>query len=160
MNSFKNRLLFNITYYFLWVAYFLFARFLFLSYYFDKTSELGFLTTLKTFLYGIQLDFSFAAYLAAIPFLIILFSIWIPKKIIINLIKGYTFLVIFGVNLFMLIDIVLYKSWGVRIDSTLVSYINNPKIMLASVSTTQLIGGVLIWIIISLFVIYFFFLKS
>lgn len=156
MNSFKNRLLFNITYYFLWVAYFLFARFLFLSYYFDKTSELGFLTTLKTFLYGIQLDFSFAAYLAAIPFLIILFSIWIPKKIIINLIKGYTFLVIFGVNLFMLIDIVLYKSWGVRIDSTLVSYINNPKIMLASVSTTQLIGGVLIWIIISLFVIYFF----
>lgn len=156
MNSFKNRLLFNITYYFLWVAYFLFARFLFLSYYFDKTSELGFITTLKTFLYGIQLDFSFAAYLAAIPFLIILFSIWIPKKIIINLIKGYTFLVIFGVNLFMLIDIVLYKSWGVRIDSTLVSYINNPKIMLASVSTTQLIGGVLIWIIISLFVIYFF----
>lgn len=82
MTNFKNRFLFSITYYFLWVVYFLLARFLFLLYYFDKTSELSFFTTLKTFVYGIQLDFSFAAYLAAIPFLVILLSIWIPKKVI------------------------------------------------------------------------------
>ena len=55
----------------------------------------------------------------------------------------------------MLIDIVLYKSWGVRIDSTLLSYINNPKIMLASVSTSNLLEGYLIWIIISFIVIIF-----
>lgn len=156
MNNFKNRLLFNITYYLLWVVYFFFARFLFLTYYFDKTSNLGFATTLKTFLYGVQLDFSFAAYLAAIPFLIIIFSLWVPKKIISLLIKGYTFLIVFMVNLLMLIDIVLYKSWGVRIDSTLLSYISNPKIMLASVSTTQLLGGIFIWILISIFFVYFF----
>ena len=156
MNTLKNRLLFNITYYLLWVLYFLFARFLFLSYYFEKTTELGFTTSLKTFLYGIQLDFSFAAYLAAIPFLIILFSIWIPKKIIKNIIKGYTFPIIFIINLFMLIDIILYKSWGVRIDSTLLNYINTPKIMMASVSTLQLVGGILIWIFLSLTVVYFF----
>ena len=79
MTNFKNRVLFNIVYYFLWVAYFLVARLLFLSYYFDKTSELGFSTALKTFIYGIQLDFSFAAYIAAIPFLIGLLSIFINK---------------------------------------------------------------------------------
>ncbi|CAM1347328.1 LTA synthase family protein [Tenacibaculum insulae] len=156
MNSFKNRFLFNITYYFLWVAYFLFARFLFLAYYFDKTAELGIATTLKTFLYGIKLDFSFAAYLAAIPFLIIIFSIWVPKKIINKLIKTYTVLILFAVNLFMLIDITLYKSWGVRIDSTVLNYINTPKAMLASVTTIQLIGGILIWIFISVFTIYCF----
>ncbi len=156
MNSFKNRFLFNCTYYLLWVAYFFFARFLFLTYYFDKTSELGFVTALKTFLYGVQLDFSFAAYLSAIPFLIILFSIWIPKKYISSIIKGYTFLIIFIVNLFMLVDIILYKSWGVRIDTTLLNYMNAPKIMMASVSTFQLIGGILVWLFISLIVIYFF----
>lgn len=156
MNSFKNRFLFNVTYYFLWVTYFLLARFLFLTFYFDKTIELGFITILKTFLYGIQLDFSFAAYLTAIPFLIIIFSIWIPKKIISYFIKTYTFILIFGITLLMLIDIILYKSWGVRIDATLVSYLSNPKLMLASVATIQLIGGVFIWILISLIIIYFF----
>lgn len=140
----------------MWVVYFLFARLLFLSYYIDKTSELNFVTTLKTFLYGIQLDFSFAAYIAAIPFLINLLSIWIPNKIINKLIKGYTFPIIFIINLFMLIDIVLYKSWGVRIDSTLLNYINTPKAMLASVSTIQLVGGISIWVILSLGVAYCF----
>ena len=156
MNSFKNRFLFNVTYYFLWVAYFLFARFLFLAYYFDKTSELSFITTFKTFSYGIKLDYSFSAYLAAIPFLIIVFSIWIPKKIISTLIKAYTFPIIFIINLLMLIDISLYKSWGVRIDSTLLNYLNTPKAMLASVTTLQLVGSVLAWVIISLVVILFF----
>lgn len=156
MNNLKNRVFFNITYYILWVVYFLFARFLFLTYYFDKTSELGFTTTLKTFLYGIQLDFSFAAYIAAIPFLFIIFSLWVNKKIISNSIKAFTFPVVFIVNLFMLIDIILYKSWGVRIDATLLNYASNPKIMMASVATSQLVGGVLIWILISLATCYAF----
>lgn len=156
MTNFKNRVLFNIVCYFLWVAYFLAARLLFLSYYFDKTSELGFSTVLKTFIYGIQLDFSFAAYIAAIPFLIGLLSIFINKNIILKLIKGYTFPVIFVINLFLLIDIVLYKSWGVRIDSTLLNYINTPKAMLASISNTLLFSGILIWLLLSFITIYIF----
>ena len=156
MTNFKNRVLFNIVYYFLWVAYFLVARLLFLSYYFDKTSELGFSTALKTFIYGIQLDFSFAAYIAAIPFLIGLLSIFINKNIILKLIKGYTFPVIFVINLLLLIDIVLYKSWGVRIDSTLLNYINTPKAMLASISNTLLFSGILIWLLLSFITIYIF----
>ncbi|CAM1348660.1 Phosphoglycerol transferase MdoB [Tenacibaculum ascidiaceicola] len=156
MTNFKNRFLFSITYYFLWVIYFLLARFLFLLYYFDKTSELSFFTTLKTFIYGIQLDFSFAAYLAAIPFLVILLSIWIPKKIIGYIIKGYTFPILLVINLFMLTDISLYKFWGVRIDVTVLNYINTPKAMLASVSTLQLIGGLFAWILLSAVAIYLF----
>ncbi|RKF02998.1 phosphoglycerol transferase MdoB-like AlkP superfamily enzyme [Tenacibaculum lutimaris] len=156
MNKFKSRFLLSITYYFLWVIYFLFARFLFLVYYYEKTSELSFFTTLKTFVYGIKLDFSFAAYLAAIPFFIILFSIWIPKKITSYLIKGYTFPIILIVNLFMLTDIALYKFWGVRIDVTVLNYINTPKAMLASVSTLQLVGGIIIWVLLSTATIYFF----
>ncbi|WGH76557.1 sulfatase-like hydrolase/transferase [Tenacibaculum tangerinum] len=156
MNNLKNRFLFTATYYFLWVLYFLLARLLFLLYYFDKTSELSFSTTLQTFLYGIQLDFSFAAYLAIIPFLIALFSIWIPKKIISYLIKGYTFPILTVINLLMLIDISLYNFWGVRIDATVLNYINTPKAMLASISTLQLVVGIFVWIVISLVAIFYF----
>ncbi|WP_408024437.1 LTA synthase family protein [Tenacibaculum sediminilitoris] len=129
---------------------------MFLLYYFDKTSELSFITVLKTFVYGIQLDFSFAAYLAIIPFLIILLSIWIPKKTISYIIKGYTFPILLVINLFMLIDISLYKFWGVRIDATVLNYINTPKAMLASISALQLITGILAWILLSLTTFYCF----
>ena len=82
MKSFKNRLLFNIFYFLLWVGYFVFARLFFLLFYFDKTQELGLVTILKTFMYGARLDFSFASYLSCIPFLLIIFSVFVnPKKI-------------------------------------------------------------------------------
>lgn len=56
----------------------------------------------------------------------------------------------------MIIDIVLYKSWGARIDATLLNYINTPKVMLASVSALTLFMGILIWVALSILVCYFF----
>ncbi|WP_431164513.1 LTA synthase family protein [Tenacibaculum halocynthiae] len=156
MKSLKNRLSLSFNYFVLWLLYFSFSRFLFLAFYYDKTFDLDFITILKTFLHGLKLDASFSGYLSLIPFLIFLFSIWIPKKIVALLIKSYTYPVIFIINLFMLIDIVLYKSWGVRIDSTLLTYINTPKIMLASVTVTMLIGGIISWLVISGFTTYLF----
>ena len=159
MKTLKNRFLFNLNYFFLWVGYFLIARAIFLLFYFDKTSELSNLEIFKTFAIGVKLDFSFAAYLSLIPFLIIIFSVWTSKKPIVTIIKTYTFPIIFIINLLVLIDVMLYKSWGVRIDSTLLTYINTPKIMLASVTTLQLIGGILIWILSS-FAVCFWFAKK
>ena len=156
MNVLKNRFLFNLTYFFQWVAYFFIGRAIFLLFYFDKTSELSNFEIFKTFAFGVKLDFSFAGYLSLIPFLIIIFSVWVSKKSILKIIKGYTFPIIFIINLLILIDVMLYKSWGVRIDSTLLNYINTPKIMLASVSTLQLVGGVLIWLLTSIVVCFWF----
>ncbi|MDY0781078.1 LTA synthase family protein [Tenacibaculum sp. IB213877] len=156
MKSLKNRLLFSVSYFFLWIIYFAFARLIFLVFYYDKTKELDFLTILKTFFFGSKLDISFTGYIVAFPFLLILLSIWIPKKIISAILKSYTFIILFLITFLMLIDVVLYKSWGVRIDSTLLNYINTPKIMLASVSTGLLVGGIFIWIALSLFIAYLF----
>jgi len=153
MKSIKNRLLFNLSYFAMWVLYFLFARIFFLLFHFKKTSELGFLTTLKTFFYGIQLDLSFAGYLSIIPFLLILLSIFIPSKIASFLIKIFTYLTVFILTLLLLTDASLYSSWGVRIDKTLLTYINTPKIMLASVSGFQLFLGLSFWLILSVMTI-------
>nr|WP_100210919.1 alkaline phosphatase family protein [Tenacibaculum maritimum] len=156
MNTLSKRILFNIKYFLMWVGYFLITRFLFLLFYSQKTSELDFISILKTFVYGIRLDISFTGYLCLIPFLIVISSIWVSKKICSLLIKGYTYSLLFIINLLVLIDIVLYKSWGVRIDTTLLTYINTPKIMLASISTGALIGSFAIWITSSLLFAWFF----
>ena len=154
MKKFKNRLLFNIYYFLLWIGYFVFTRFFFLFFYFDQTKELGFLTTLKTFVYGLQLDTSFTAYLCFIPFLLMMISVFVDSKKIGTIIKWYSSILIVIFNLLLIIDANLYQSWGTRLDATLLTYLNTPEVMVASASTYQIISGTVFWIVIS-----FFFIK-
>ncbi|WP_245893511.1 LTA synthase family protein [Polaribacter butkevichii] len=149
MKTFKNRLLFNIYYFLLWIGYFAFARFFFLLFYFDNTKDLGFLTTLNTFIYGLRLDSSFAAYLCFIPFLAILFSVFINPKKIGVIIKWYSATLIIILSLLLIIDASLYQSWGTRLDTSFLKYLNTPEIMIASASTFQKITGTFFWVIIS-----------
>ncbi|MDP5105943.1 MAG: sulfatase-like hydrolase/transferase [Polaribacter sp.] len=149
MKYFKNRLLFNIYYFLFWVAYFVFARLFFLVYYFERTQELDILTILKTFLYGLQLDISFTAYIAFIPFLLIIFSTFINPKVIVKIIKWYTIPILVFINLMLMIDAGLYQAWGVRLDTSLLPYLNTPLLMVSTVSTIHLIVGVFTWWFIS-----------
>ncbi len=147
MKTFKNRLLFNIFYFLLWISYFAFARLFFLLFYFNKTKELGFLTTIKTFFYGFRLDNSFSAYLCFIPFLLIIFTVFINSKKIALIIKWYSAITLIFLNLMLIIDANLYHSWGTRLDTTLLTYLNTPEIMLASTSKFQMISGIIFLII-------------
>tara|TARA_R110001592_G_scaffold52658_11_gene161522 strand:- start:5890 stop:7749 length:1860 start_codon:yes stop_codon:yes gene_type:complete len=146
---FKNRILFNIYYFLFWIVYFVFARLFFLVYYFDKTQELDNYTILKTFLYGLQLDASFTAYISFIPFLLLIFSTFINPKIIVKVIKWYTIPVLIFISLMLMIDAGLYQAWGVRLDTSLLPYLNTPQLMVSSASTFQLAFGVFAWWLIT-----------
>lgn len=150
MRTLKERCFLGFQYFIFWLVYFALARGIFLGFYYHKTAELDWNTILGTFGYGLKLDISFTGYLCLIPFLLLTLSVFLPQKFLKLTLKGYTFLVLVVINLFMLIDVILYKSWGVRIDDTLLNYINTPKIMLASVSIELLIGGILIWLGLSI----------
>lgn len=149
MGALRKILYFYLSYFFKWVLYFIIARFFFLTYYFEKTVELNWKTILQIPVQGLKLDLSFSAYLCAIPFLIIAFSIWIPKNITKILLKTSTFPFVFFISLLLLFDLALYGPWGIRIDATPLTYINTPKEMLASVPTTQIIWVTLLWLVIS-----------
>jgi phosphoglycerol transferase MdoB-like AlkP superfamily enzyme len=149
MKNILNRLLFNVKYYLFWVLYFVFARGFFLIYYFDKTNELSFTTTIQTFAEGIQLDLSFAAYLVIIPFLLITVSIVMYPKGILKFIKAYTYILIVVISLLLLIDAGLYQAWGLRLDASLLDYLNTPTLMISSTSTFQLVSGIIGWFLIS-----------
>lgn len=149
MKPFKNRFLYNLYYFLFWILYFVFARFFFLIYYVDKTQELELSTIGKTFLYGLRLDASFAAYLSTIPFLLIMFSVIFNPKVILKIIKWYTYIIIIFISLLLLIDAGLYQAWGVRLDTSLLPYLNTPELMISSTSTFQLVSGIIGWILIS-----------
>ena len=150
MKGFKNKFLFFLSYFLLWIGYFVFSRTVFLLFYYDKTLELGLETTLKTFLYGLRLDLSFASYLSVIPFFLILFSFFIKPVKIHKTIKWYSYLLLILINLLLIIDIGLYQTWGVRIDRTLLTYVDTPELMLASVSAFKMITGSVVWVVISI----------
>ena len=149
MRTFKNRLIFNSSYFLLWIGYFTFARLFFLLFYIDKTKEIGFLTALKTFIYGIQLDISFAAYLCFLPFLLMIFSVFVSSKKIGIIIKWYSAILIIFLSILLIIDASLYQSWGTRLDTAILKYLNTPKLMIASVSSFQMVSGIIFWVLIS-----------
>ncbi|MFK8058713.1 MAG: LTA synthase family protein [Polaribacter sp.] len=149
MKGFKSRCIFIIYYYLFWVCYFIFSRVFFLGYYYEKTQELGFSTSIKTFLYGLQLDISFAAYLSILPFLMMIISSLVISKNIFKILKWYTFLLLLIINLLLLIDAGLYQAWGIRIDSSLLPYLNTPELMIATVSSLHLFLGICAWAILT-----------
>jgi phosphoglycerol transferase MdoB-like AlkP superfamily enzyme len=53
------------------------------------------------------------------------------------------------INLMLLIDAGLYQAWGVRLDASLLPYLNTPELMISSTSTFQLVSGVFFWFSIS-----------
>ena len=156
MKNFKKRLLFNVYYFVLWVGYFIFLRLFFLLYHIDKTKELDLFTTIKTFLYGLQLDIAFTAYLSIIPFLFMILSVFISSKKIGTIIKFYSYILLVFINLLILIDAGLYQSWGVRLDTSILPYLNTPELMVASVSGFHLILGILFWVLFSFITIKIF----
>src|SRR6056300_1011621 len=149
MKIILNKLSVLLKCFLFWIVFFVFARLFFLLFYLDKSIEIGLKNVFLSFVYGIQLDLSFAAYLCLFPFLLISFSFFFEKNIIKKILNFYSITVIIFCSLMMVIDVGLYKAWGVRIDSTFLNYINTPELMLASVSITQLVLGTLAWVLIS-----------
>lgn len=140
----------------MWVAYFALSRIWFLVYYAERTEELDWKTIIQIPLQGLRLDLSFAAYLSIIPFLFFSFSSWISQKYTRKIIKVFTIIMLFFINLLMLIDLELYGSWGMRLDSTPLMYLNTPLEMIASISTVALIISIFVWLISSLLYAYLF----
>jgi phosphoglycerol transferase MdoB-like AlkP superfamily enzyme len=156
MKIILNKLSVLLKYFLFWIVFFVFGRLIFLLFYFDKSIEIGLKNVFLSFVYGIQLDLSFTAYLCLFPFLLISFIFFISKIVIKKILNFYSITVIIFCSLMMVIDVGLYKAWGVRIDSTFLNYINTPELMLASVSITQLVLGTLAWVLISFIFIKFY----
>ena len=94
--------------------------------------------------HGLILDIAIAGYLTIIPALIFIASLWIESKAIGWIWKGYVGIVAFVSSLAYVANIALYGFWGFPLDNTPLLYIKtSPSDAMASVTTWQLIGGLL-----------------
>ncbi|HYH13861.1 MAG TPA: sulfatase-like hydrolase/transferase [Flavisolibacter sp.] len=150
-----SRVKFLLIYLLSWVLLFEIFRFIFLIYHFDAANQLSVSTTLLTFLYGLRMDLSTAAYITLPVCLFVLASLAIPffrRRIVYNV---YTALLLFIIVLIVTADLEVYKQWAFRIDATPLKYLSSPKEAWASVSHLPLF-----WILLAVTMFYIGLLVS
>jgi phosphoglycerol transferase MdoB-like AlkP superfamily enzyme len=115
-----------------WVLVFVIGKAFFLAYHSNKTATLTFGEIVQVFTYGLRLDFSMAAYISVLPFLILLFTPPLPRNFSRHFINSYAVLITLLITLLNTVDLHLYGIWGFKLDSTPIQYLNTPAEMAAS----------------------------
>lgn len=105
---------------------------MFLIYHLDKSADLTSGEVIDTFLYGLRLDASFAAYISTIPFLIALLAVYWKKLPAPKIVRYYTVVILAFLSVLLSTDLELYSHWGFRLDASALTYLSSPAEMAAS----------------------------
>lgn len=105
-----------------------------------------------SFLYGLRLDLSMAAYISVIPLLLSMLAQSNASKVVNRMMIGYTYVVLTLVTILSLIDAQLYAFWGQKIDAYASSFAKFPKDML-SFSGVASVGKLVFFLFLSFFAI-------
>ncbi len=135
----KLRVLFLLKYFLFWTCTFIIAKLAFLFYQHAQSFALSPGTWLNILVHGLKLDISMAGYFTLLPGIVLLFTAFLNYKPAYTIINIYTVLIIIVFLLITLVDLELYKYWGVRLDSTPLRFLAKPKETLASTSLFTLI---------------------
>ena len=155
MNKTSNKLLIIITSFLLYLGIFLFIQKpIFMMYNTTETGLMTFHNLFDIYYNGIALDLAASAYLTAVPWCIVVASLFFPSFHYVKALKIYNFVMSFILSIIIVVDTSLYEFWMFKLDSTVFMYINDPKNAMASVSVGYVIIR-LIWIIIQACILYF-----
>lgn len=131
----KKRIAYISLYFFTVLLIFLVQKPLFMLYNGAIDKGLGWTDCLQVMLHGASLDAATAGYLTALPFLVILISIWFKSFPLKKILWGYYVIIAFLISVVFVVDMALYTFWGFKLDASVFLYIDSPKEALASVST-------------------------
>lgn len=104
---------------------------------------------LQVLWHGLSLDLTTAAYLTALPWLVVLVSIWLKHFPLRKMLTAYYALAAFLVSLIFLVDMGLYPFWGFKLDASIFLYLDAPKQALASVSVGFILLRVAVILLLS-----------
>ncbi len=140
----RGRVYLFISLFLLWTFIGVFSKLVFLAVYASIIDGIGASDWWDVIWHGLVLDVAIAGYLTIIPALFFIASLWIESKTIGWIWKGYVGIVAFISSLAYVANIALYGFWGFPLDNTPLLYIKtSPSDAMASVTTGQLIGGLL-----------------
>ena len=153
----RKRLEFIALYGLSWIVLFQFFRIIFLVYHFKKALELPSELWVSSALHGLRMDISFAAYIAVIPALLLIFTArkwrWYTQ-----IIRVFTFIISFIIVFLVVTDLELFKAWGFRIDATSLHYLKTPTEAIASLGAAPVVP--LLLLMACLFLLVWNVLKS
>jgi phosphoglycerol transferase MdoB-like AlkP superfamily enzyme len=144
--------------YFFWVAVFFINRLVFILYFIKGFKPAGTKNTLLSFVYGLRLDFSAAAYLFIIPFLVFLIQMFLRKDFYSAFLKTYTYILVAFICLISAGDLGVYQSWGTRLNMRALSMLAYPTEAFLSMASSPIVVLCMI-MIAEFFACYFLFKK-
>lgn len=134
--------LFVFTRFFLfWILFFFLERLLFLVYFSDRLTNIGFGEIAITFLFALRLDASMIAYLSVIPLIVYLVLLFLPRcKFPENIGKYYVLFFVFIFSIISIFNLNLYREWGSKINYRALDLaFNSTKEAIASGSSSPIL---------------------
>ena len=147
----KKRIIYIVSYFFLLLTLFVCQKPLFMLY--NHASEKDAVTSdfWQVMWHGISLDATTAGYLTALPFLLILISIWLKKISLRKCLLPYYMIASLLVAIVFVVDMGLYPFWGFKLDASVFLYLDSPKEAMASVSLGFILLRVLAMLLLAAF---------
>lgn len=131
------------------LGYFLLQKPVFMLYNGACEKGVSFVDYLKVLYHGFTLDAATTGYLTALPWLVILVSIWFRRFPLRKLLVGYYALIALATTLVFIGDMALYPFWGFKLDASIFLYLDSPRNAMASVSVGFILIRVLCILILS-----------
>ena len=130
----KKRIIYIVSYFLLILTLFVSQKPLFMLY--NDASGKGALFSdfFRVMGNGMSLDATTAGYLTALPFLLVLVSIWVKKFPLRKLLLPYYIIASLLSAIVFVVDMGLYPFWGFKLDASIFLYLDSPKEAMASVS--------------------------
>ncbi|NCD72032.1 LTA synthase family protein [Mucilaginibacter agri] len=155
-------------YFVFWLIVFFCTRLTFELYFYNKLTTASVKEILLTFIHGLWLDYSAAAYICITPLLVFIVNWFIPKGHIPAIwLKIYTWFCVLVISFLTIIDLNIFREWGTKVNYRVFNTLYNaPSEAVASTGSSPIglsitIGVTLlvVGVVLSLYVVDFKFKK-
>jgi len=154
----KQNILKFFKIYLLLILIFVIQKPLFMIFYHDLYMEASLADYISVMWHGMLLDASMAGYLTVLPGIFLIIGLWANKTVMNWVFKSYFIFLSLLLSIIFVGDLVLYRYWGFRLDSTPLFYLKTPKDAMASADGLTIALGLSAMILIGLS-LYFLFYK-
>ncbi|MGK9117597.1 LTA synthase family protein [Olivibacter jilunii] len=143
-------------YFAFWMLFAILCRAFFLAYFHEQLHLLPWMEVLKIFAYGMRMDASMAAYICAIPTLVLILRIWVDRlHISQRLSRLYVWSVVIACSLINIINFNIYREWDTLISYKAVDlFLDSPHLAIASAASSPIFLSSLLLLSLSCLGIY------
>ena len=141
-----------IKFYLIWIAVFFLERLIFIGYFYTKISPISLQELVFTFLFGLRMDTSMAAYICALPLLLFIVKWFIPSlKIPVKTLQVYSLVILAMCCLISAVNLDIYQEWGTKLPyRAIAAFLDYPYQAFISSYSSPFLGPIFLLFIVFL----------